>query len=395
MTFERNILLCITGTTPQVVTETLWALTSQGERIDEIRVITSLAGRERIERDLLDPKTGQFFAFCRDYGIDPQNISFDERNITLLHLPDGKVLDDIRTIEENRHAANLICEIVRELTRDEKTRIFASMAGGRRTMGIYLTAGMQLYARSWDSLSHVLISRDFEGLDDFYYIPPTPRQIVTTNQLSGRSRTLSTADAEIHLAPIAFIRLRGIQGRTMIGDGKNYEEIVESLQSNLDLMEHSYDLRINPANRSIEVSGHRVRLTEREMFIYLLFAWYRKYGGEKGDGYRSISEITCSDLDQVFRLITHERGEEIGIAEAASYPRYNFLKILSDQVSSRLDKDRENTIQVFRETRARINRKIEEAGLPAQYQIGARGARGSISYGLGVKSGLIDWRISK
>ncbi len=39
-------------------------------------------------------------------------------------------------------------------------------------MSIYLTAAMQLFARSWDTLSHVLVSEDFETLRDFYYIPP-------------------------------------------------------------------------------------------------------------------------------------------------------------------------------------------------------------------------------
>src|SRR2546426_12133493 len=71
----RHILLCVAGLTPQIITETLYALTQQrGERIDEIRVITTLGGRDRILSALLDPQQGKFFAFCRDYGIAPDSI---------------------------------------------------------------------------------------------------------------------------------------------------------------------------------------------------------------------------------------------------------------------------------------------------------------------------------
>src|ERR1043166_4420147 len=76
---RRHILLCVAGLTPQIITETLYALTQQrGERVDEIRVITTLGGRDRIRQALLDPQQGKFFAFCRDYHLDPASITFDE-----------------------------------------------------------------------------------------------------------------------------------------------------------------------------------------------------------------------------------------------------------------------------------------------------------------------------
>jgi len=79
---EKHILLCVAGMTPQIITETLYALTQErGERIDEIRVITTLDGRDKImhgkgvpEESLLDPSAGQFYNFCRDFQIDPRSI---------------------------------------------------------------------------------------------------------------------------------------------------------------------------------------------------------------------------------------------------------------------------------------------------------------------------------
>jgi len=66
----KRILLCVAGLTPQIITETLYSLTQQrNERVDEIRVITTLAGRDRIMEVLLNDTHGKFFEFCDDFKI--------------------------------------------------------------------------------------------------------------------------------------------------------------------------------------------------------------------------------------------------------------------------------------------------------------------------------------
>ena len=202
---KRNILLCVAGMTPQIITETMFALYQKGELIDEIRVITTLEGRNKVLQTLLDKQTGKFFEFCKDVGIDPNTIHFDETCISLLRTSDGQMLRDIRTPGENALAGDQICEIVRELTKTENTKIHASAAGGRKTMSIYLTAAMQLFGRAEDSLSHVLVNEDFEGHPEFYF-PPKKAVLLKTRD----GREVSTADAKIYLAEIPFIRLRGI-----------------------------------------------------------------------------------------------------------------------------------------------------------------------------------------
>ncbi|HLM61006.1 MAG TPA: CRISPR-associated ring nuclease Csm6, partial [Pyrinomonadaceae bacterium] len=176
---KKNILLCVAGMTPQIITETLFALTQDGKRItvDEIRVITTLEGRNKVLKSLLDEKEGKFFEFCRDFGIDAWSIKFDETTIALLDTPDGKTLDDIRTKEDNTLAGDKICKIVGELCRNPNVRVHASAAGGRKTMSIYLTAAMQLFGRADDTLSHVLVSADFEMNPQFFYPPPRPQTI--------------------------------------------------------------------------------------------------------------------------------------------------------------------------------------------------------------------------
>lgn len=386
---KKNILLCVAGLTPQIIMETLYVLTQvRGECVDEIRVITTLDGRDKImngvvngrgrpEESLLYPGKGQFNAFCNDYHLDPQAIKFDERSISLLHRRDGLTLPDIRTEEENEFAGDQICEIVQELTRDSSTRVHASVAGGRKTMGIYLTAAMQLFGRADDSLSHVLVSEEFETHPEFFYVPPTPRTLKTRD-----GREISTANARIFLAPIPFIRLRGLKLETRT---RPYSELVKHAQSDLDYIESEYDLQIDLAsnNDNVRVEKRSVTLTPREMFFYALFAEARASELEL-DGTLSLDTLTRKDFDRTFRRIMRAQGDNVGIEECTSNEAFAFLQEMVDQLASARPKDRDDFRKKVVETNSKINRKFKEAGLPQRYMITLRDERGSACYGLTV-----------
>jgi CRISPR-associated protein (TIGR02584 family) len=389
-TKPKTILLCVAGMTPQIVTETLWALWhEQQQPVDEIRVITTLAGRDRIKQELLDPARGRFAAFCRDFGIDPQRITFNEKTIALLQLPDGSQLEDIRTAADNEHAANHICQIVRELTKDPNVRLHASVAGGRKTMSIYLTAAMQLFGRVHDSLSHVLVSEEFETLRDFYYKPPLPTELEVKDRQTGQTRRLSTAHAQIHLADIPFIRLRGVLSHWIVEEGRTYSDFVRRAQDDLDLLEATHDLRLNLRDRTVSVADRRVKLAEREFFLYLLFAYLRQKGGDQ-EGFVAVEELSRDDLDAVFRLLTAARETELGLEECTSYPRFEFLERMVARLESVNSLDREDQRQTFSETRSKINRKLETK-FPERYLLAARGERGALLYGLAVPADRITW----
>ena len=77
MKTRKNLLLCVAGGTPQIITETLWALMVQkGQKVDEIRVITTLVGRKKIRETLLSSPGGLFATFLNDYP-EACNIQFD------------------------------------------------------------------------------------------------------------------------------------------------------------------------------------------------------------------------------------------------------------------------------------------------------------------------------
>lgn len=383
---RRHILLCVAGMTPQVVTETLYALTQQGgERVDEIRVITTLKGRDRLLTSLLDPERGEFFNFCRDFGLDPSTIKFDETTIALLRTPDGRALEDIRTPEENECAGDQICEIVRRLTTDRGTRVHASVAGGRKTMGIYLTAAMQLYGRAHDALSHVLVGEDFETNAEFFYPPPRPR---TLKMKDGRE--VSTAAAEVHLADVRFIRLRGVSADTLrAGGGRPYGEVVSGAQQVLDLLESDSDLQIDLRHYAVTVKGRRVRLTPREMFFYAMFAQFCHRG--EGGGAMALDELTPHHFADTFARIAAARGERVGLEEAASYPGFDFLPKMLAQLSGRSADGWLEFKEKFLIVAARIKDKFSRKNCDGRYVIALRDERGTSRYGLGVAAERIKF----
>lgn len=154
MKYPRRIFVAVVGMTPQVVTETLYALLQEkGEAPTEIHLITTSNGRNRAVRDLLDSQTGQFHAFCRDFSLCGQ-IKFDASMIHVIHDAEGAEIPDIRTPEENTAAADLIVGLIRSFAQDDKTQIWVSLAGGRKTMKfLHRLCALSFWARTRQPLA--------------------------------------------------------------------------------------------------------------------------------------------------------------------------------------------------------------------------------------------------
>lgn len=379
----RHILLCLVGGTPQVVTETLYALTQErGEQVDEICVITTPFGKKRIFEMLLNSGQGKFFQFCQDFGFDPQSIKFDDTTILLLRAPNGQVLEDLITEEENRCAINHICEIVRGMTQDQFTRLHASIGGGRKTMSVGLTTAMQLFGRQQDRLSHVLIAPEYENHPQFFYPRPQPEA------LSDRNSAPITAKQWVSVADIDFIRLSGILSEWLGKEPVSYSQLVKRAQEELDvrvgkLCLHLAENRVSVANRSVE-------LQPREFFIYCLLA--NASLKNTGQSFISLSQLSREHLAGVFSLVAPLRnpelflpGEEASIDTVGQIKAYEFISTLLFGIKKRDDKHDFKTLEkTFGEVKSRVNAKFEEACLPERFQILKSGKKSISSYGLDI-----------
>ena len=204
---SRNILFLVTGKTPQIVTETVWALACDEYAADiwvpdEIHVLSTQDGLNQIRKRLFED--GVFDQFKQDYPI-LSNVEFNPVNhlhVITDHM--GKPLVDLKTPEENERSADIICQMVKDFTSMEDTSVHVSIAGGRKTMGFYAGYALSLYGRAQDALSHVLVDEKFEQANNFFYPTPTEHLVSDWNaKVVGDAQ-----EAQVWLAKIPFVRMR-------------------------------------------------------------------------------------------------------------------------------------------------------------------------------------------
>ena len=203
----KNILIAIAGLSPQVITETLYALHQDGVCVNEIHVLTTRTGRDRILSGLLAPHDGYFHRYLNDYGIDPRTIQFQMESVHVLRDKTNRPLDDITGAADNEILLSACLTLAHRFTRKPEDTVFFSIAGGRKTMSACLMTAAQLYGRAHDRIYHVLVSPEFENHPDFYYPPAKPAMLEMSD---GRGRKIlrDTASALVTLVPIPFIPLR-------------------------------------------------------------------------------------------------------------------------------------------------------------------------------------------
>lgn len=262
-TSHTKILLAVSGMSPQIITETLYALVIGKQWIpDEIRLITTVQGKQNAVLQLLEGKQ-RFIQFLRDYGVK-QTIRFDADRIVLIQDTAGKALADLRTPEDNEAAADTICTCIRELTQDENTELHVSLAGGRKTMGFYAGYALSLFGRAQDRLSHVLVSENYESNSEFFY--PTPTTQVIYDRLE---RPLDASEARVWLAEIPFVRLRARLPKTLLSGVHSFSETVDLARR---ATEETPCLRLHPNQRRYDVNGVQGKLSPALMAILLWIA---------------------------------------------------------------------------------------------------------------------------
>lgn len=200
-----NVLLSVVGMTPQVLTETLYAIHMDNKPWpDHIRVVTTLRGRQTLQDTLI--KGGYLEALCDEYARPMPR--FTEQDVVVITDVNGREVDDARTVEDHEVVADCIVDEVRRLTCGDGTHeavdhVHASLAGGRKTMTFYLGYAMSLFGRHSDMLSHVLVDEPYESVPEFFF--KTRQSKMVTNRAGQQ---LDCAEGEIVLADIPFLRHR-------------------------------------------------------------------------------------------------------------------------------------------------------------------------------------------
>jgi len=278
--YPKRILLAVSGLSPQILTETLYALAvarPQPFVPTEIHLITTAEGARRARLTLLHRTGGHFYRLCSDYCLN--GIVFDAEQIHVVRGADGDPLEDIRTPQDNEAAADFITAFVARLTGDRDCALHGSIAGGRKTMGYYLGYALSLFGRAQDRLSHVLVSERYEGHPEFFYPTPASHIIHT-----GEGRPLDTAAARVVLAEIPFVRLRGDIPKALLQGRAGFSETIELARR----AEQPSRLVIDLDRRRLNANGVEVDVPDILLAFYL---WLLEAAAAEGGALRKPYEV--------------------------------------------------------------------------------------------------------
>jgi CRISPR-associated protein (TIGR02584 family) len=340
-----TVLLSVAGLTPQVITETLYCLlvqTTPPADVREVHVLTTRVGAEQVRKDLLRPRDGWLSRFCRDYGIPPTRIRFEP---SCIHVPagaEGKPLEDVRTPDDNARVADAVLALVRDLTRNPRVALHASVAGGRKTMGLFLGIAFQLFARPHDRLSHVLVwPPEIESHPEFFYPPPKPTVYTV------KAGTIDSHQVKVELAEIPLLLLRDrLSGLDL--EGLSYSALVGRAQQELGRLTSPPALRIHAASRSLRIAGDTIEFTPVQYAVYAILARRRAAGCGRAEcaGCSACSLEAKAFHDPAMREELRRLIGELGAR---------------DERSRALARWEEAADECFREARAKLNRRIRAA----------------------------------
>ena len=247
---KKHTLLATTGASPQVVTETLYAIHDENlQWPDDIYLITTSFGKSKAVEGLIED--GHLQRLCDE--LRRPMPAFDASHVLVTPGADGTEVKDARSREDHEALANFIMTEVRDRTKSADTSLHASLAGGRKTMTFYIGYAMSLFGRPQDTLSHVLVSEGYEGPNDFYFRTQQSRPVLYRDvSRAGQAVTdsqgaaLDAKNAIITLAPIPFVRHRHNLPQVLLQthSGVHFSQLVQliNLGENPDALRLEVDL---------------------------------------------------------------------------------------------------------------------------------------------------------
>lgn len=282
---QKNILICVTGLTPQIVTETFFCLSVKEKiPISEIYVLTTAKGREVIlgtDKAEQTPKTSlkkELKDLCKKYKIKQPSFENIDNHI-IVAKEEAIELPDIRSDKDNILFPNKISSFIREKTKNPENILYCSITGGRKSMSVHLANALALFGRENDKILHVLTKEEneFQG-----FFPKTKKE-----------------ERDLELSEIPYVRLRAL----LSTDVKNkklldqkFNEIVAFAQKQIKILSEQNHFFIDMRRRELSYNNNTITLEPIEFLFYYYFIDMKS----KGEAKLSIHEITAPETSKKF-----------------------------------------------------------------------------------------------
>lgn len=367
-------LLALLGLHPKVLTETLHALCVKRKTpIQKVVGIASAVAKQKIISALLHPVSGEFFNLCRDYHLEFDALQFSADSVRVASIA-GEQIMDIATSQQTRAYLDLIMATVQELTAREDTTLHAVVAGGRRTMSVYLAMVMQLLARPHDRMYHLFVEPWAAETNSDFYFPTRNSKLMTTYD----GFAFEAKDVLVDLVEIPFLRLRPRVPAELLAS-PDYQNILDWVQREVDVAPQLLPLSIDAIHHCILIGAIPIPLEPVELAIYWYFAeksakrkarmaredYVLYFEKPKVDGH--FSRQASARMKRLYETLVqrHEMRER-------------FLKAFNKEGRIALEHLRPH----FSNLKRKISAKFPEEDFYRWYVVSALGPRGDTCYGI-------------
>lgn len=296
MQHKKTVLLAVVGTSPAVLTETLWALYKEKPEYvpDEVHICSTSTGVAKAKAALATPTTnGNTVLFDLKHAVGKEQMKIDYHEFT--DPKDGLPLTDIQTSKDQELVADQLLEEVRKLKNpmQEECRIVCSVAGGRKSMSALMYAVMSLAGDGGDIITHVLADERATSCPDFFY-PGQKKQ-----KLMNKAGVAFTAkEILVELAQIPFVPLRSLVGEKQLSKAAgSFETLVKRARNELDSVKpEGISIRLSTTEMQAVINGERLTLPPDAYLMLALMVHSRIMDTQKGRPPKPLTYQRCCKM---------------------------------------------------------------------------------------------------
>lgn len=298
---KRVILVSGMGTTPAVLTNTVWGLAHQQHPIvpDEIVVFITKSCKELLVQKLFDDGVwnAMLSNLKREKIMVEGKLVFGETSIRVIPDVAGNEINDLRTGDDNLRAADFMLSQLRQYTEDSGTELHVSIAGGRKTMSALLFSCMTLLGRECDKVYHVLLPQELEqgATPEFFY--PEPGKTFVSK---GSAKRLKAKQIKTELFEVPFVRMRGWYQEKFKAIPPNYRTLVSRIQTVAPRAVAYPEISIDIQSGSVAVNGESVTMSRTCFALLVVIASgcpVRDLHDQLKKLHASKSKVRCDWLD--------------------------------------------------------------------------------------------------
>lgn len=271
---EKIALITVLGTSPAVLTETVWGLYTEKPELvpDEVKVYTTVKGWETFNRRVLSQQDGPSV-------WEDLQAKVGKEIVLRKHIFEdnkGGDLKDIVTCEDQELVADQLLKGIREYKnpKQEPYRLVGSVAGGRKSMSALMYAAMSLGANADDIVTHVLVDDAVLPFQDFYFSGQEKQHLETISR-GGEALTLTAAEVKIDLAELPFVPLATLVKNADFDSAGSFSQLVQrARQTVAKISPQETKIRISTSECKVIINGQPLILNPAQYALMAIMAVY-------------------------------------------------------------------------------------------------------------------------